>query len=463
VRGEPYYKRCKCRNADDKELGAECPKLKRSDGSWNPKHGTWYFALELPPGPNGKRRPRMRRGGYATRDDATAAREAAKKVIGKGADPSVRQRTGEYLTRWLAGRPDLKGSTRHGYEVNISTYWVPLVGHVYLGQLTTADVAEAFAAIREWNDELAAGRPVRKFQRHVGPAAMQRIRATLRAALNDALEAGLISFNPAARVRMESEGDRKPTPWTPGRAGAFWAAYERRLAALPAKGRGDRPFTTWRSLSLRPSPVMVWTPADLGAFLDYAARSRLAPAFELAAATGMRRGELCGLRWADVDLPAAVLHVVPGGARVQVGWEVVQGGPKSEAGQRDVPLDAATVTLLGAWRTQQKKERLAWGEAWQDNGLVFTREDGTAFHPAAVTDTFERLAFAARLPPVRLHDVRHAWISYALGAGVDARIVSERVGHSGTRLTRDYAAVMDDVSRRAGDTVAAMIPRRAKR
>jgi integrase len=61
---------------------------------------------------------------------------------------------------------------------------------------------------------------------------------------------------------------------------------------------------------------------------------------------------------------------------------------------------------------------------------------------------------------VRLHDVRHAWISYALGASVDARIVSERVGHSGTKLTRDYAAVMDDVSRRAADTVAALIPRR---
>lgn len=63
------------------------------------------------------------------------------------------------------------------------------------------------------------------------------------------------------------------------------------------------------------------------------------------------------------------------------------------------------------WKRQQNRERLTWGEAWQDTGLVFTREDGSAWHPDAVKDAFERLAFAAHLPPVRLHDIRHAHIS----------------------------------------------------
>jgi integrase len=457
---EPVYKRCKCRGEDGKDAGASCEKLKRKDGSWNPRHGTWYFALELPPGPNGRRRPRMRRGGFPTREDAVNGREQAKEKLRKGADPSVRRRTGDYLTGWLAGLTDLKPTTRRGYGISITTYWVPLIGHVYLGQLSTEDVAGAFAEIRRWNDELAAGRPVRKSQRNVGPAAMARIRDALRAALNDALEAGLIGYNPATRVRMEPEGDRRPMPWTPGRVAAFWKAHAQRMAEGPPGGRGDRPFTTWRSMALRPGPVMVWTPQDLGAFLDYAARSRLSPLFELAAATGMRRGELCGLRWADVDLDAAMVHIGQGGTRVQVGWDVVQGGPKSEAGQRNVPLDGLAVANLRAWRMRQKKERLAWGGDWTDTGLVFTAEDGTPPHPSAVTGTFERLAFAAHLPPVRLHDVRHAWISYALGAGVDARIVSENAGHSGTKLTRDYAAVMEDVSRRASETVAALIPRK---
>src|ERR1035437_10399401 len=107
-RGEPYYKRCKCKGADKKELGPECPSLKRSDGSWNPKHGTWYFALELPPGQNGKRRPRMRRGGFESRDDAVEARDKARARMRKGVDPSVKITTGDYLAKWMAGRRDLK-------------------------------------------------------------------------------------------------------------------------------------------------------------------------------------------------------------------------------------------------------------------------------------------------------------------------------------------------------------------
>jgi integrase len=149
-------------------------------------------------------------------------------------------------------------------------------------------------------------------------------------------------------------------------------------------------------------------------------------------------------------------------ARVQAGWEVVEGGPKTEAGHREVPLIEQDVETLRVWKRQQNRERLAWGEAWQDTGLVFTREDGSAWHPDAVKDAFERLAFAAHLPPVRLHDIRHAHISQLLAAGIDVRIVSERVGHSGSKMTRDYAAVAAEVSRQAAAKVVGMIPRSAR-
>ncbi len=171
----------------------------------------------------------------------------------------------------------------------------------------------------------------------------------------------------------------------------------------------------------------------------------------------MRYGELCGLRWADVDLDAGVIHVTT--ARVQAGWEVVEGGPKSDAGHREVPLVDQDIETLKAWKRLQNRERLSWGQAWQDTRLVFTREDGTAWHPGAVTDTFERLAFAAHLPPIRLQDIRHAHISQLLASGVDIRIVSDRVGHSGSKMTRDYAAVAAEVSRQAAQKVVSQIPR----
>lgn len=94
---------------------------------------------------------------------------------------------------------------------------------------------------------------------------------------------------------------------------------------------------------------------------------------------------------------------------------------------------------------------------------MFTQEDGEAWHPDSVTDAFERQAFAAHLPPVRLHDIRHAHISQLLANGVDARIISDRVGHSGTQMTRDYAAVAAEAPQEAAERAVAMIPGRARR
>lgn len=459
---DPIYKRCKCRDADGKDVGPTCPKLKRADGGWASRHGTWYFALELPPGPNKTRRPRMRRGGFGTREEAEEARDKAKATMRRGVDPSVRTTTGDYLTKWIDGRRNLKPSTRHNYEISISTYLVPLLGHIDLAKLQPEHIADAFATIREWNDALASGRPVRRFQRHVGPAAMQRIRNVLQAALRDAIKARMIEFNAAKLVSMDPEASTKPMIWTAERARKFWRDYEEALEAIPA-GRGDRPFLTWRSMKVRPFPVMLWTLTDLGAFLDFAEEKNpwMAPVFELAAATGMRRGELCGLPWSNVDLDEGVLHVTT--ARVQAGWEVVEGGPKSEAGHRRLDLAAKDIDMLRAWRRDQSARRLLIGPAWTDSGLVFTKDDGQAWHPDTVTDTFERLAFRAGLPPVRLHDVRHAHITQLYRDGVNERVISDRVGHSGAKMTRDYAAVAAEVSRGAAEKIAAAIPRRASR
>jgi integrase len=460
-RGEPYYKRCKCKDADKKELGPDCPSLKRSDRSWNPKHGTWYFALELPPGPNGKRRPRMRRGGFESREAAVEARDKAKATMRKGVDPSVKVTTGDYLAKWMAGRRDLKPTTRHNYENSISTYLIPLLGHVDLARLQPEHIADAFATIRGWNAELAAGRPVRKSQRYVGPAAMQRIRNVLQAALRDAIKARMIEFNAAKLVSMDPATAHKPTIWTKERVRKFWADYDEAIERSPLT-RGDRAFLVWRSMALRPSPVMVWNLTDVGAFLDYATGHRMMPIFQMAAGTGLRRGEMCGLRWTDVDLDAGSISITPGGVRVQAGWEVVEGGPKNEGSGREVSLVAQDVAALKAWKRKQAAEQLEWGPDWKRTGLVFTQEDGRPWHPDTVTDTFERLAFAAHLPPVRLHDLRHAHISELFAAGVDARIISERVGHMGSKMTRDYAAVAAEVSRAAAEKVVGMIPRSAR-
>jgi integrase len=278
------------------------------------------------------------------------------------------------LTEWLDGRLDLKASTRRSYSLIIKTYLAPLLGHIELERLRAADITRMFTTIGQWNSALAAGHPVRKSQHHVGPAAMQRKRAVLRAALNDAVRDGLIPFNPATRVRMVPERKPRPLVWTSERTAAFWAEHARRIET---KGQPADAFKIWRDASLRPGPVMVWTPAQSGAFLDYTAGDQLSALYETVATTGMRRAEVCGLRWTDVDLDGPVITVMT--TRIAMGSAVHEETPKSEAGRRNIPLDKGTVAPLRAHRARQAADRLAWGDAWAGSGLCLPGRTGRRF------------------------------------------------------------------------------------
>lgn len=151
------------------------------------------------------------------------------------------------------------------------------------------------------------------------------------------------------------------------------------------------------------------------------------------ATTGMRPGELLGLRWVDVDLDSGSLAVRQ--TRVSVDYAVEVGTPKTERGTRAVALDPASVTVLRAHRSRQLAERLAWGPAWNVTGLVFTREDGTEVHPQRFSQHFRRLAASSGLPPIRLHDVRHSYATALIKAGQPINVVSQRIGHGSPTIT----------------------------
>ena len=186
---------------------------------------------------------------------------------------------------------------------------------------------------------------------------------------------------------------------------------------------------------------------------------RLYPLFHLIAYRGLRRGEAVGIRWPDVELQAAQLRITQ--QVVQLGWATEIGKPKTYGGERTVSLDDATVRVLRRWREQQGAERAATHGAWQDTGLVFTREDGSQLHPDYVSDTFHRIITEAGLPPIRLHDLRHTAASLALQAGVPMKVVSEQLGHSSLGITADtYTSVLPAVAQAAAEAVAGIVPRR---
>ncbi len=159
--------------------------------------------------------------------------------------------------------------------------------------------------------------------------------------------------------------------------------------------------------------------------------------------TGLRRGEVLGLRWRDVDLERATLSVAKS---------------KTASGKRAVALDTETVAALKRWRAQQNAERLQMGADWVDTGLTFTREDGDRVRESYVSHKFGRLVRQLGLPPIRLHDLRHGWATMALQSGIHPKVVQERLGHSTIAQTLDtYSHVIPGMHAAAAATVAALV------
>jgi integrase len=192
---------------------------------------------------------------------------------------------------------------------------------------------------------------------------------------------------------------------------------------------------------------MVWLPKHTGAFLDYAEdeKERFYPLYHLASYTGMRRSEIGGLTWPELDLDA-------GHASVRES--------KTRQGVRTIPLDTATVAVLRAWREQQDAERAIVGRAWLAGDRVFTRADGTPVPAQWISRRFETLAFRADLPPVRFHDLRHGAASLSKLGGLDSKYIRELLGHSRTAFTDDtYVLLFPEVAQAGAEATAAVVPR----
>ena len=196
--------------------------------------------------------------------------------------------------------------------------------------------------------------------------------------------------------------------------------------------------------------------ADARAFLAATPKDRIAVAWTLFLTRGLRRGEMCGLRWDAVDLEGGVIKILS--TRVVVDGEAITSAPKTNAGKRSIPLDPSLVTLLRSHRTKQAAEKLKAGEAYLDGGYVLADELGQPYHPDTVSDTFERLVNAAKLPKIRLHDTRHTAASLMLASGVQTKIVSELLGHSSPTITLSiYAHVMPRMAEDAGAALSASL------
>jgi integrase len=394
MRGKTY-KRCGCKDVDGTRLEGRCPQIRNS------RHGSWYYIVDVPAAP-GKTRRQRKRGGFATERAAEEALTAVIATLNAGSYTETNRLTvNDYLTEWLAAKANLRPSTRKSYQQHLDLYLAPRIGGVRLSALRGAHIERMMRDLREGEAAL-------------GVATSRRVFATLRGALNKAVRQGILATNPCANVELESE-------------------VEHRRASI------------------------VWEPAQARSFLKYVADNRLFAMYQMVITSGLRRGEVIGVRWEDIDLDAGLMLIHR--SVVQIGGRIVEGAPKTKRSKRVVPLDRDTIAALRAHRRRQAEEQLAAGEAWvNQTGRVFTRGDGALMSPEAVSRNFRTLSAAAGVPVIRFHDLRHTSASLALAGGVPMRVVSDRLGHSTIAITSDlYTKVYDDVAKEAAERIASML------
>jgi integrase len=191
-------------------------------------------------------------------------------------------------------------------------------------------------------------------------------------------------------------------------------------------------------------------------FLSLARKDRLYIAFLLAVTTGLRRGEVLGLRWKDIDVDSKKASIRKN--LVAIDNRPVLQDPKTKGSYRSVTFPAMTIEELKNHQKVQHQEKLLAGEAYQDNDLIVATSIGTPIGPRNLLRSFYRILEKGNLPKMRFHDLRHTHATLMLQQGEHPKIVSERLGHANTRITMDtYSHVLPNMQQEAVDRFEKML------
>jgi integrase len=207
----------------------------------------------------------------------------------------------------------------------------------------------------------------------------------------------------------------------------------------------------------RPRRFEPFTTEEARAFLAAASDHRLQPLFELALHTGLRKGELLGLRWEDLDLVGGTASIRRTLQRTNSGGLTAL-PTKTQSSERRIALPTPCLHSLEQHRTQQRKEQETAGIGWRDGGYVFTRPNGAPIEGATLTRHFTALLRQARLRRIRFHDLRHSTATLLLEQGVELVVIKELLGHAHIGVTATvYAHVRLHLQRSAIDVLGAAL------
>ncbi|NLE82378.1 MAG: site-specific integrase [Rhodococcus sp.] len=369
--------------------------------------GAVRYEVTLDAGPDpvsGRRRQTRKR--YATLDEAVAAHAKITSQVDEGTyvarSPITVDRA---CADYLAGRHNLRPTSLSKLAYDLA----PLRerhGDLLLQSLTKRHIDDLVKDLRAGGTTTARGRTRRPWS----PAAVNKVTATISQILDDALEQGFVARNVAAGV------DRVP---------AVHKAMD------------------------------TYEPTEVKRLLAAAAADRNGHAWHLAL-SGLRRGEIAGLRWVDVDLGAGSLTIANN--RTSAGGVTVEGDPKSSSSRRTLPLTGPLRAALDAARVRQKRERLALGADYGSGEYVVSNEAGDPYNPAVLSRYWADVAKSAGVRHIRLHDARHTAATTMHLQGVPVAVIAAWIGHSDASFTmRVYAHSQNDALRDAATVLGAVV------
>ncbi|MCH8110091.1 MAG: tyrosine-type recombinase/integrase [Chloroflexi bacterium] len=356
--------------------------------------GSWRLRYWLPPDADGKRKQATETVRGTKKQAEVVLRERQTAVENGGFVPKAHETVAGFMRSWLEtyAAANTKPRTLYGYQRYNIQYIEPTIGGVVLQKLTPQHLQGVYAGMLD---------------RGLSPSTIGQLHRIFKEALSHAVQWGILTRNVADAT----------TP--------------------PKKRRGE---------------MEMWDVSMINRFLNIAEEARYSDLYHLIILTGMRRAELCGLRWRDVDLDRASLSVINTWQRIP-GIGFLAGHPKTDK-PRAIALSKEAVKLMQSIRSKQIEHRLSVGPVWQDTGYVFTRPDGRPLVPDMVTNSFTKLIRSSDLPHMTLRGLRHAHATLLLAAGVHPKIVSESLGHSNIAITMDiYSHVLPGMQEAAAQAL----------
>ena len=363
--------------------------------------GTWQLRYDAPPDRTGKRKFVSATVKGNKKDADRILRERLSAIETGGYVARQNETVAEFFSRWLQDYASTNTTlkTQQGYKGVVCRHIIPGLGKIKIQNLTSDRIQSLYSDMQS---------------RSVGTPTILAAHRVLKEALSHAVEWRVINHNPADATKPPRL-ERKTMP--------------------------------------------MWNVSEINEFLSKVSENHLFPAYHLAVLTGLRRSELFGLKWDSIDLIGSALRVIRTLQRI-TGHQLVEGQPKTARSRRSVSLPPSAVELLHRIRGTQIEQQLQYGGLWDNSGYVFTNPDGSPIDPDRISKEFPKLVKAHGLPHLTFHSLRHAHATLALTAGINPKIVSERLGHSSVAVTMDiYSHVLPGMQEEAALAVENLLER----